>query len=118
MLRRDFDSFCCMEETMGVAKKFRDELGASKTSACFLQDVGELLQVPQKRTARSVLGSANFSFKWHRWYIRLGVILCHKLVSVTSREDRFVQDWMLTQSAGVWSFLITCASAMLAAVGP
>ena len=61
-----FDSCCCLEENMGVAEKVRDAVGASQHAARFPRDVAELLQVSREEASRSMLGHANFAFKWQR----------------------------------------------------
>ena len=58
-----FDSFSCMGETIGVAKKVRSELGASQPAASFLQDIAFLPQVSQEKAVRSMDGRATFASK-------------------------------------------------------
>ena len=116
--RRVFDSFRCMEETMGVAKKVRAELGATQPAASFLQDIAELLQVSQMKTARSTFGRANFAFKCQRWFVRLGAISRHELASALSHGYRCAQDWILTQYVGKWPFPITCDGRMRDCAAP
>ena len=103
---------------MGAAKKVRNDLGALETSASFLADVAELLQVPQKRVARSMIGRAIFTFKTQRWYIHSGAQMRRELVTAVLRVGRFGQDWTSTQFAGGWLCPTTCEGQMRNCAAP
>ena len=110
-----------------MPKKIRHELGASQTclrhgfcmgADSFLRDVAELVQVSQKKIARSMFGRTNFAFRWQRWYIRQGVMLVPEFVSALSRGDRCVQDWMMTHFVGECPFPITCEGRIRCCAAP
>ena len=46
------------------------------------------------------------AFKWQRWYIRLGTILCHELVNVLPRKDRFALPGDQGRAWGVHPFAL------------
>ena len=108
MGRQVFETSCHSDEVMGTAKKLRIELGATDTSASFLQDVAELLQFSQKRVARAMFGRTALAFKWQRWYVHLGVNLREELARALELDDASViaRKW-LAPSVCAWPFPIT-----------
>ena len=116
--RRDFESARQIEDTMGVAKRARRDLGASDTSASFPQDAAELLQLSQKKVATPMFGRTVLAFKRQRRCIHLGADLRRELVNALSHEGRFAQDWMSTQFAGEWPFPISSECRMRNCASP
>ena len=103
---------------MGPGQKSSQRVGGGADVGQFLRDVAELLRESQEQLARSMFGRTNFVRRWQRWYIRQGVMLRREFVSALSREERCVQDWMMTHFAREWPFPITCECRMRYCAAP